>query len=244
VGDTSLAELTPELEKRFGTWKGAGTPAGTKGFAAPAATQSRIILIDRPQSPQSMILAGQVLPKKGTDDNVALGAANDVIGGSASSRLSLDLREKRNWAYYVGTQVSQVREAMPLLVFAPVQTDQTGPSIAAIRADMAAYPGTTGTSADELGKVVNGLMLSLPGSFETSQELLGAIQRLTSLGRPDDFYTKLPGRYRALKAADLDAAAKGVIDPAKLVWVVIGDAKLVRPQLEQLGLPIEMMEMK
>ena len=50
---------------------------------------------------------------------------------------------------------------------------------------------------------------------------------------------RLPQRYRAMTAASLDSAARTAIDPRRLLWVVVGDAKLVRPQLEGLGLPVE-----
>ena len=63
--------------------------------------------------------------------------------------------------------------------------------------------------------------------------------RLDLLGKPDDYYVTLPAKYQAMTPASLDAAARAAIDPAKLVWVVVGDAKVVRPQLQNLGLPIE-----
>ncbi len=60
------------------------------------------------------------------------------------------------------------------------------------------------------------------------------------LGRPDDYYAKLPDIYRAMRPVDLDKAAREAIDPDRLIWVVVGDAKLVRPQLDAVGLPVEM----
>ena len=63
-----------------------------------------------------------------------------------------------------------------------------------------------------------------------------------SLHQPDDYYAKLPARYRGFTPATFDAAARSAIDPAKLTWVVVGDARLVRPQLDGLGLPIETLQ--
>jgi predicted Zn-dependent peptidase len=240
VGDTTLAELVPMLEARFGTW---AAPAGAKGVkqfpGAAASGHSRIVLIDKPQSPQSMILAGEPLGIRGTDDPLKLIVANDVLGGSSTSRLIMDLREAKGWAYFAGSQVQLVREIVPLLVFAPVQTDKTGESIAAAQGDIAAFLTSKGVTADELRQSVNNQVLSLPGEFETSAALLGALMRNASLHRPDDYYTRLPDRYRALTASELDQAARSAIDPAKLVWVVVGDSAKVRPQLEKLGMPIE-----
>jgi zinc protease len=240
VGDTSLAEVRPLLEARFGTWAAPAEPKGKKLFptAAPAA-RSRIILIDKPQSPQSMILAGAVLPLRGTEDTLRAMTANEVLGGSSTSRLIMDLREAKGWAYYAGSQISLVRDTMPLFVFAPVQTDKTGDSIKAALADMKDFLGAKGVTSDELRQAVNSGVLSLPGEFETSSALLSGIMRNQTLGRPDDYYARLPDRYRALTPADLDAAARATIDPSRLIWVVVGDAAKVRGQLAGLGLPVE-----
>ncbi len=240
VGDTSLAEMTPLLETRFGTWKPTSVAKGVKRFdAGIPAPSPRIILIDKPQSPQSMIIAGTVLGVKGTDDTIALSAANDVLGGAATSRLITNLRETKGWAYYAGSFTQTVQQNMPFLVIAPVQSDKTGESIAALRTDMNEFLGSKGITTAESGRTVQNLIRSLPGSFETSADLMGAIMRITEYKRPDDFYAKLPARYRRLDPAALDSAARGAIDPAKLTWIVVGDAAKVRPQLDSLGLPVE-----
>jgi predicted Zn-dependent peptidase len=239
VGDTSLAELMPVLERSFGDWRDTG-PAPVKNFsAAIPANPSRIVLIDRPNSPQSLILAGEILNQTGKDDLVSLIEANDVLGGSFLSRLNMDLREQKHWAYGVNSVVNRVVERVPFLVFAPVQADQTGPSVAALRDDMSAFLAARGVTAEELQRTVNGSIRELPGSFETGGDVLGGMQRNDMYGRPDNYYETLASRYRSLKAADLDAAARRAIDPSKLVWVVVGDAAKVRPQLEKLGLPVE-----
>jgi predicted Zn-dependent peptidase len=57
--------------------------------------------------------------------------------------------------------------------------------------------------------------------------------------RPDDYYATITQRYRALTLRQVQAAARATIDPARAFWVVVGDAKVVRPQLDSLGLPVE-----
>jgi predicted Zn-dependent peptidase len=243
VGDTTLQQLVPLLESRFGNWAAPSVPKGVKQFpGATTAGASKIYLIDKPQSPQSMILAGEALGVRGVDDPLKLMVANDVLGGSTTSRLTGDLREAKGWAYYAGSQISLVRNIVPLLVFAPVQTDKTGPSIESALNDIRTYLTTKGTTPAELSQAVNSDVLSLPGEFETSEALLGALMRNQSLHRPDDYYTKLPDRYRALTPADLDQAARSAIDPAKLIWVVVGDASKVKPQLDALHMPVEVIE--
>jgi zinc protease len=240
TGDTTLAELLPLLEKRFGDWKAPAAAKGTKLFRMDRmARPARIILIDKPQSPQSMILAGVLTAKKGTDNPVTLQSANEVLGGSTTSRLTMDLRETKGWAYGAGTALPGVKDTIPLLVYAPVQSDKTGESIIAARQDIKDFLTTKGTTKAERDQTINGQILSLPGSFETSSDLLGAMMRNDLIGRADDFYETLPKIYRAMTAADFDKAAREAINADGLIWVVVGDAKLVRPQLDAVGLPVE-----
>ena len=244
TGDTSLAEIVSMLESRFGNWQAPSTPKGVKNFAVPQADKGgRIILIDKPQSPQSLILAGQALPVKGRDDPVLLRASNEVLGGSTTSRLTLDLRETKGWAYYAGSQIIAPRETMPLLIFAPVQTDKTAESITAALGDVKAFVTTNGVTPTELAQTINNLILSLPGDFESGQDLLNALVQIETLGRPDDYYVRLPDRYRAMTAAGLDEAARAAIRPDELLWVVVGDAAKVKPALEKLGMPVEVMKL-
>lgn len=241
TGDTTLAEIMPLLEKRFGDWKAASGQKGTKVFRMDRMMRpARIVLVDKPQSPQSMILAGVLTGKQGTDNPVDLLTANEVLGGSTTSRLIMDLRETKGWAYYAGSALPGVKETIPLLVYAPVQTDKTGESIIAARKDITEFLTVKGTTEAERNQTINSQILSLPGSFETSSDLLGAMMRNNLLGRPDNYYETLPATYRAMTAADMDKAARGAIAADRLIWVVVGDAKLVRPQLDAVGLPVEM----
>ena len=245
VGDTSLAEITPMLEARFGHWAPPAAAPVAKNFAvAIPAAKPRIVLVDRPQSPQSMILAGEILPGQGTDDLTTLLAANDVLGGSFLSRLNMDLRETKGWAYGVSGFVNRTEHQSPYIVFAPVQADRTGDSIKALQEQMQAFLTNKGVTPAELTRTMNGNIRELPGSFETSGAVLSAIQGNALFDRPDNYQETLASRYRAMTAADLDKAARAAIDPRKLVWVVVGDAAKIRSQLDKLGMPVEVATLK
>ena len=240
VGDITLAELMPQLEAVLGDWRApAGVAKGVKAFPVlPPAGAARIVLVDRPGSPQSLILAGKLLPAKGTDDALTLRVANEIVGGDFFSRINTDLRETKGWSYGVGSEVFLVRETMPLLLFAPVQTDKTGASMAAMIADIRATAGAKPADAGELLRSVNDATRSLPGNFETAAAVLGSIERNYVLGRPDDYQVKIAGRYRAMTLADVNAQM-GALQPDGFVWLVVGDRSKVEPQLKSLGLPIE-----
>ncbi len=241
VGDLPLAQLVPLLEARFGNWtRPAGLAKGTKDFAArPPASRSRIILVDRPQSPQSLIVAGTVLPVRGTEDLLTLQAANEVLGGNFLARINTDLRETKGWSYGSYSNVGLREQLVPYTISAPVQADKTGPAIEALIEQVRGFTTSKGVTAAELQRLIYGNTRQLAGQFETSGAVLGALRSNALYRRPDDYWEKIAERYRGMSSQSLDQRARELIDPSKIVWVVVGDAAKVRPQLEKLGLPIE-----
>ena len=240
VGDTTLAEVTTQLEKTFGNWSAPSGSAGKKSFdAAIPKAKKRIILVDRPKSPQSVILGGKVLNAKGSDDLVALLAANEIYGGNFLSRINMNLRETKGWSYGVRSGVNLNIESVPFIITAPVQSDKTGDSMKELIADLTGYLGAKGTTEEELVRTVNGNVRRLPGSFETGNAVFGGVNTILNLGRPDDYFEQLPAKYAAMKASDVDAAGRAKLSVDDLLWVVVGDASVVKAQLEGLGMPIE-----
>src|SRR5690606_1124869 len=90
VGDITLEQLLPQLEAAFGDWRPPARAKPDKAIDTPIAAQApRIVVIDRPNSPQSVIVAGRVLPVSGRAEGLeALELANEVLGGSFLSRLN------------------------------------------------------------------------------------------------------------------------------------------------------------
>ncbi len=244
VGDTTIEELKAALEARFAPWPMTRDMPGKKSFDAAVVPEAkaRIILVDRPQSPQSMIYAGQVLRGTGGDDLVDLLAANDILGGNILSRINVDLRETKNWSYGAYSLVDRNEKNVAYVIVAPVQADRTGDSIAAIQSDIKAFLGDKGVTEAELERTVNGSIRELPGGFETSAAVLSEMQRDALFDRPFDYVESLGDKYRAQTITALDTAARDAIDPDAIGWVVVGDKDVVLPQLEKLGLPIEVVE--
>jgi predicted Zn-dependent peptidase len=235
-----LSEITRALNARFGAWRGAATPAGRKDFSTPIpAPRPRIVLIDRPQSPQSVIYAGAVLAISGSDDTLTLNAANEVLGNNFLSRINTEIRERRGWSYGLNGVLQLREQRVPYVIAAPVQADRTGDSIRVLIEQINAFNGANGVTPAEHVRTINGNIRQLPGAYETAASVLGALRSNALYRRPDDYWEAVASRYRAMSAADMDAAARAAIDPARFVWVVVGDASVVRPQLDGLGLDIE-----
>jgi len=245
VGDVTMAELLPQLEESFGQWPAdrSARPVKHESAAVPAA-RKRLVVIDRPNSPQSVIYAGRVLPVTGETKGLeALDLANEVLGDGFLSRLNMLIREEKGWSYGVRTGISAPEGQRLLTVAAPVQADRTGDSIALILETMNAFStGKAGVEDGELNRVTDGNIRGLPNRFETNAQVLGALLAMQARGLPDHYYTRLPQTYRAIDAAALDAAAERYLSGGDLAIVVVGDRKVIDPQLAKLGLPIEVME--
>ena len=240
VGDTTLAEVKKQLDTTLGQWQSPATAKPVKHFEiAIPAPKPRILLFDRPKSPQSVILAGKVLAAKGGDDLEVLRSANDIFGGNFLSRFNTNLRETKGWSYGVRSRISGDQDRLTWVAAAPVQADRTGDSIKELQNDLKSFLGDKGVTKEELERTINGSVRELPGSFETSGDVLGGIRQIVKFGRPDNYYETLPATYEAMTAAEIDAAARKALSTGDLVYVVVGDAAVVKPQLDGLGLPVE-----
>jgi predicted Zn-dependent peptidase len=242
VGDVTMAELLPALEAAFGDWRAPAAPKPVKNLAVPTPpARTRLVVIDRPNSPQSVLLLARVLPLTGMQQGMeALDLANEVLGNGFLSRLMSDLREDKGWTYGISSGLERVNGPRALTVESPVQSDRTADSIRLILADMQAFAdGTKGVDPTELQRVTDGNIRGLPNSYETNSQVLGALLRNEQFGRPDNYQSLLPGIYRAIDAARIDAAAKQYLSPENLAIIVVGDRAQIGDQLKTLNLPME-----
>src|SRR5690606_28522040 len=241
VGDTTLEEIVPILERAFRGWRAPSTPRPTKNVAKVELPDSpRMILIDKPNSPQAFILAGHVAPGLGTDRDLAIEAMNRVLGGTFTARINMNLREQKGWSYGARTALQSAKGDRPFLVYAPVQIDRTADSIAELIRELEAIKTTAPVTELEMNRVIAQLTRELPGSFETAGAVLGSLVTSARYGRPLDFAATLTERYEALTLEDLQSAAQDIVHPESLVWIVVGDLRQIREPIEALGIaPIE-----
>ena len=137
VGDTTLAQIQPLLEQRFGDWRAPAEakPAKNLGQVALAA-KPRVFLIDRPGAEQSQIVAATVGPTRADPDHIRFVALDTVLGGNFSSRLNMNLREDKHWSYGAGTRLTDAIGQGTYRAGAGVQTDKTAESMVEIRKEL------------------------------------------------------------------------------------------------------------
>jgi len=161
--------------------------------------------MDKPGSPQTLSLGGHVMPPAGDDRNLLIGAANEVLGGSFTARVNMNLREDKGWSYGARTIAIDARGQGIYLVYAPVQSDKTSEALAELDKELYGYLGDNPATAEELAKVVANNVNSLPGAYETGGAVLGNMTSNARFGRADDYVTTLAGRYQSMTLEEVQA---------------------------------------
>lgn len=234
VGDTTPAELKPKLEKLFAGWKAGEVPR--RNIAQVEHREKRsVYLIDRPGAQQSVIIAGHVAPPTANPNEIAIETMNNVLGGAFISRLNMNLREDKHWAYGASTFMVDATGQRPFMAFAPVQTDKTRESMVEMDKELREIIRQRPVSAEELSFSQDNQTLTLPGSRETLVSLVNSITEITRFGLPDDHFQTYSGKVRALKREDISAAAERVLRPDRTIWVVVGDLSKIEKGVRDLN---------
>jgi zinc protease len=235
TGDTTLSEVTPKLERLFANWKPGQTPEkNVKNVQMPA--KSVVYLLDKPGALQSIIIVGSIAPPTSNPSEIAIEAMNDGLGGTFFSRINSNLREDKHWSYGTRTLLWGARAQRPWITIAPVQTDKTKESLVELNKELRGVIGDHPLTQTELTAIQDSETLSLPGSRETQEEVGASINDLVQYGLPDDYYETMAGKIRALKTSDLASAAKTIVHPDNLIWVVVGDRAKIEAGVKELNL--------
>ena len=235
AGDVTMAELTPLLEQRFGKWASGDAPKKDLR-EVPLPAKPVVYIVDRPDSQQSVILAGHAIPPKSYAKDLAFEAANEVFGGDFSSRINMNLREDKHWSYGAYAFAVDARGPRPFMVSAPVQTDKTAESLAEIAKEFAGIAGAKPASAEELKAAKERSTLTLPGRWETIGAVLGDNVYQQRFGLGDDHWPTYAARVNALTLDEVNAVAREVIKPGAITWVVVGDRSRIEAGIRKLGL--------
>ena len=235
VGDTTLNEITPKLERLFKGWeRGAVPKKNLAPVALPAA--STVYIIDRPGSIQSVIYVGNIAAPKANPDEIAIELMNKILGGDFTSRINMNLREDKHWTYGARSLLPDARGQRPFLAMAPVQSDKTKESMVEFNKELRGIIGDKPVTEAEFGRVVVNQTLKLPGTWETMGRVAGAISEIVRFGLPEDYFRTYPDKVRAMTRDALSAAAGKVVHPDKLIWVVVGDRAKIEAGIKELNL--------
>jgi len=234
TGDVDMKELKSKLEKSLGKWKEGNVP--TIVFNKPeVSTKNTLYLMDRPESQQSVIIAGHLTEKYGAFSEIALEQMVSILGGDFTSRINMNLREDKHWAYGAAGFVMDAQQERPLLLYAPVQTDKTAESVKELRKEISEFVTTRPATQKELDKVKTNQVLKLPGQWETNGAVNSSLYNLVKYNLPDDYYQKYDANVRSLSLTELQSVSKKAVKPNAVNWFMVGDKEKISSKLNELG---------
>jgi len=234
VGDVEMNQLTAGLEKRLDKWKGGEVPK--KNLAVAATAKSNVLyVIDKPESQQSVIMAGYLVDPYGKVKEVARESMMSVFGGDFVSRLNMNLREDKHWSYGAGSFVWDAKGQRPLIAYAPVQTDKTKESIQEMAKEFKAIAGDKPITQEEFDRTKNNTVLQLPGRWETNDAVSGSVQEIVKYNLPPDYYQQYDKNVRGLNLDDVRKTSKQLLQPDRLTWFAVGDKDKIMPGLKEIG---------
>jgi zinc protease len=235
VGDVNADELKTKLEKSFASWKKQTVPE--KNIKdVPLATSPSVYIIDKPGALQSIIFAGEISPSAKDPDYEKIQMMNRILGGDFTSRINMNLREDKHWAY--GAFSIDIPAEGPgfFTGYAPVQTDKTKESIVEMKKELTQYVGDKPATQQEFDKAQKNAVMQLPGLWETNSSVLNALQSSIEYERGKDYLKNYPTMLQQLTLADIQNAAKKVDKPENLTWVIVGDRSKIEQGIKELNL--------
>jgi zinc protease len=237
VGDISRAEAKALAEEKFGAWKGAPLQGAEQGKVDLA--KARIVLVDKPGTPQTAVRLASSAPDRRSPDVPVLQVINAGLGGLFTSRINNNLREDKGYTYGARSAFIFHRQPGVFMVQANVRTDATGLAVAEMFKELRGLLSNP-YSPEELAKARDSQLLSLPAQFETGSAIVSSLANTYIFDLGLDYYSTLPAQLRAVNSAQVRGVAAKYVKPDSFVVFGVGDAKKIAPELEKLKLgPIE-----
>ena len=235
VGDITMAELKPKLERAFAGWKPGDVPArNIATVKGPPKTE--VYILDRPGADQSIIFGGALIAPKSDAQDLAFDTFNNAFGGGFVSRINMNLREDKHWSYGVQSFAYDARGQRPWIIYAPVQTDKTKESLQELVKELHDAATVRPVTAEELEAAKGRQTLTLAGRWETGSAVSGALREIVTYDLPEDYYATYEKRVRALSTDDLAKAVSSYLAPTHEIWVIAGDRAKIEAGIRSLNL--------
>jgi zinc protease len=239
VGDISLDDIVPLLERHLGSWKGGPVPA-LEIPPAPQPERTRIYVIDKPDAAQSFLLAVCPAPPRRDPDDVPLQVLNTILGGQFTARLNMNLREDKGYTYGARTRYFDARGPGALVGYAQVRTDVTKESLAEMIKEFGDIRAARPPSREEVDKAHENMTLSLPGQYESLAEIADKITDIVTYDLPEDYYDTFPDKVRGTDGRSLTELARRRVLADRMLVLVVGDRDVIEEGIRELDLgPIE-----
>lgn len=233
AGDVDPVQVAETAQKTLGAWN-AGKRAGPTYDEPPKRSDRSILVVDRPGSVQSVIYIGNLAIARANREWIPLKVANQVLGGSAASRLFMDLREKRSLTYGAYSAVSERVDIGPFIAYASVRTEVTNEAIGAFFEHLERI-NQEPADPEELVNAKRYLSDSFPLRVDTPGKLSELVVELRTFGLPDDYWDRYRQWIRETSASEAQYVARNYIRPKDSLVVIVGQAADFAQSLQRFG---------
>lgn len=238
VGDVTAEQVQQSANTAFRRWRRRNVPEIE--YPTPPERDAReVIIVDRPGSVQSTIYIGNICLERGNPDWIPFIVANQVLGGSAASRLFMDLREERSLTYGAYSGVGERVHVAPFRASAEVRTEVTGEAMSAFFEHLNRIV-TEAAPAEEIVNAQRFLSDSFPLQIDTPGKIGNLISELRLFNLADDYWDTYRTRIGEVDAAQALTAARAHIDPEHALIVIVGDATSIQEGLRAYG-PVQVL---
>jgi zinc protease len=233
VGAVSNEQVMAAANEAFGRWRRGDVPEVE--YPEPPLRESReVIVVDRPESVQSVIRIGNLALERDNPSYIPLRVANQILGGSAASRLFMDLRERRSLTYGAYSRVGEAVEVAPFSAYASVRNEVTQEAMQAFFEHLDRIVSEPAPE-DELANAHRYLSDRFPLTIDTPGKIAYLVADLRVYGLPDDYWDNYRTSIRQVTSAEALAAAREDIKPERALVVVVGKAADIAAPLTEFG---------
>jgi len=233
VGDIKKEELKKKLENSFGKWQ-KGNVKEVKIKEPTQVTDRTVYLIDKPGAAQSVIYIGRIGSARITPDYNAIVVMNTLLGGSFTSRLNQNLREKHGYTYGAKSRFNFKPIHGSFIASSSVQTDVTDKALTEFFNELNGIREPL-TDAD-LNRAKNLVALSYPGNFQSVSEIAGQLEEMFFYNLPPSYFSGFVSKILSVNGKDVNGASKKYIVPDLMIVVVVGDKAKIEEGIKKLNL--------
>jgi predicted Zn-dependent peptidase len=233
AGDVDPGQVAEAAGQMFGAWNAGKRAVPTYGDP-PRPTDRNILVVDRPGSVQSVIYIGNLAIARANREWIPLVVSNQVLGGSAASRLFMDLREKRSLTYGAYSAIGEQVDIGPFVAYASVRTEVTTEAIGAFFEHLVRI-NQEPAEPQELLNAKRYLSDSFPLKVDTPGKLSELVVELRTFGLPDDYWDNYRQSIRKTSASEAQYVARNYIRPKESLVVIVGQAADFAQSLQQFG---------
>jgi zinc protease len=205
-----------------------------KVSASESPVKSQIYFVDVPGAKQSVIYIGCPSITRNNPDYYPAFVANYKLGGSFGSVLNMILREEKGFTYGAHSYFMGGKNYGTFTAFSMVRTNSTLESLTIFKTEMEKYRQSV--PQDYVDFTKSALLKSNARNFETLYDLLDMLNTMAFYGLPADYIKQEEAYIKSLTVEKQLEMANKYIDPARMYYVVVGDAKTQLKELEKAGL--------